>query len=325
VADYELVVRGSVLDEGALADLAALLRPLSLPQLRKDASEAREWVKPSFAIGGVISQHQADAILAFSESRIASGGAVMYSQWTLTDSQGVTHSERAQTETGPPRDRLTGYTSLRLRMDAAGREVSYALVIQSATGYDDPRRKDTSVVVQAPADEVLALAERVQLVLEERADPAVTAAFQAPPFKVFIGHGTDPQWKYLQRALNDIHGIRAEAFESAERAGYHTLVVVDEMVRTSAVAVVIMTGEDVMEDGTARARENVVHEVGFCQGALGIQNTIVVLEENTSEPSNIAGLTQIRFPRGRLIDVEDKILEALNQRKQAYEFRVNGG
>lgn len=44
---------------------------------------------------------------------------------------------------------------------------------------------------------------------------------------------------------------------------------------------------------------------------------------NQEDADRIAGLTQIRFPRGRLIDVEDKILEALNQRKRAYEFRLS--
>lgn len=77
-----------------------------------------------------------------------------------------------------------------------------------------------------------------------------------------------------------------------------------------------------MPDDSLRARENVAHEIGFCQGALGIDRTIVVMEEGISEPSNITGLTQIRFSRGALIDVQDRIIEAIRQRQQAHAFEV---
>lgn len=89
------------------------------------------------------------------------------------------------------------------------------------------------------------------------------------------------------------------------------------MVRASTVAVVVMTGEDEMADGSMRARENVVHEVGFCQGALGIDRTIILLENGVSEFSNIAGLTQIHFPAHDLMSIEEELVEALNQRREA--------
>lgn len=175
--------------------------------------------------------------------------------------------------------------------------------------------------VEAPEAYLQEITQQIEALLKGAVD-AVLLSKLAGTFKVFIGHGGDPQWKYLQRALSETHGMAVEAFESSERAGYHTLVVVDEMVRESTVAVVVMTGEDLMEDGSRRARENVIHEVGFCQGALGIDRTIVVMEEGVSEPSNIAGLTQIRFPRGELINVEDRIVDALIQRKRAFEYSL---
>jgi len=173
--------------------------------------------------------------------------------------------------------------------------------------------------IQAHPDEIVDLKVRVLEVLNQFVDPELLPT--PPTFKVFIGHGGDPQWKYLYKTLNNIEGTRAEAFESAERAGFHTLVVVDQMVRSSSVAIVVMTGEDTDARGQLRARENVVHEVGFCQGALGVENTIVLLEEGVSEPSNIKGLTQIRFPRGALIDVEARILEVVEQRRQIFEYQ----
>jgi predicted nucleotide-binding protein len=120
--------------------------------------------------------------------------------------------------------------------------------------------------------------------------------------------------------FSKVHGFAVEAFESSERAGIHTLFVVDQMIRSSSVALVVMTGEDEMADGSMRARENVVHEIGYCQGALGIDRTIILLEEGVSEPSNIAGLTQIRFAKNSLIDAHDKILKTLNLHKKAQDF-----
>jgi predicted nucleotide-binding protein len=61
-----------------------------------------------------------------------------------------------------------------------------------------------------------------------------------------------------------------------------------------------MTAEDEQTDGTLRARENVVHEVGLFQGRLGFARAIVLVEDECKEFSNIHGLGQIRFPTGNI-------------------------
>lgn len=171
--------------------------------------------------------------------------------------------------------------------------------------------------------DITAMKPDVIAILNETVDWS-TLESRLPPFKVFIGHGRDPQWKYLKRILEENHGFNVDAFEAVERAGYLTLTSIDMMVRASSVALVVMTGEDEMKDGSRRARENVVHEVGFCQGALGMQNTIILLEEGVSEFSNIAGMTQIRFPKHDLLSVEEKVVAALQQRREAHNFVHSG-
>lgn len=61
-----------------------------------------------------------------------------------------------------------------------------------------------------------------------------------------------------------------------------------------------MTAEDEMADGSLQARMNVIHEAGLFQGRLGFSRAIVMLEEGCTEFSNVAGLGQIRFPRGNI-------------------------
>ena len=68
-----------------------------------------------------------------------------------------------------------------------------------------------------------------------------------------------------------------------------------------------MTAEDVHADGSRHARENVIHETGLCQGKLGFERAIILLEEGCEEFSNVAGLNQIRFPNGNLLARSEEI------------------
>ena len=58
-----------------------------------------------------------------------------------------------------------------------------------------------------------------------------------------------------------------------------------------------MTGDDVISDGEIRARENVMHEIGFFQGKYGLEKVCLLHEEGTNIPSNIHGLVYIPFPK----------------------------
>ena len=247
------------------------------------------------------------------DSVVERGGAFHWGKWNVTGPDGIARSQSWAPDGSSPRPSLDGAASADLAVTVGSWGAS-ALTELSFT----IRGHHWTVSISGADQDVENLSHLIPAWFALQVD----ADLVPPPktFKVFIGHGRDPQWKYLHRALIETHGFVAEAFESSERAGYHTLVVVDQMVRTSTVALIVMTGEDADADGNIRARENVVHEVGFCQGALGIANTIVIMEDGVSEPSNIAGLTQIRFPRGSLIDVEDSIVDALSQRRQAFEF-----
>jgi len=74
-----------------------------------------------------------------------------------------------------------------------------------------------------------------------------------------------------------------------------------------------MTGEDETKDGNLRARQNVVHESGLFQGRLGFSRAIILLEEGTEEFSNIAGLQQIRFSKGKIKESFGDVLAVLKR------------
>ncbi len=121
-----------------------------------------------------------------------------------------------------------------------------------------------------------------------------------PGGKVFIGHGQDPQWRDLKDHLHEKHGYEIEAYEIGSRAGHTIRDILEEMMKESSFALLVMTGEDETKGGKLLARQNVVHEAGLFQGKLGFTQAIVLLEEGTEEFSNIHGIQQIRFSKGKI-------------------------
>jgi predicted nucleotide-binding protein len=96
-------------------------------------------------------------------------------------------------------------------------------------------------------------------------------------------------------------------------AGVTTTARLSELLDAAAFALLVMTAEDEQVDGSVRARENVVHEVGLFQGRLGFSRAIVLLEEGCEEFSNIHGLGQIRFPKGRISAIFEDIRAVLER------------
>lgn len=131
--------------------------------------------------------------------------------------------------------------------------------------------------------------------------------------KVFVGHGGDPQWRDLKDHLHEKHGYAVEAYEIGSREGHAVRDILEEMLEESSFALLVMTGEDETKDGKLRARQNVVHESGLFQGRLGFSRAIILLEEGTEEFSNIAGLQQIRFSKGKIKESFGDVLAVLKR------------
>jgi len=71
-------------------------------------------------------------------------------------------------------------------------------------------------------------------------------------------------------------------------------------------------------NGEFHARENVIHELGLFQGRLGFTRAIVLLEEGCQEFSNILGVNQICFTKGRIRETFGDILATIRR-----EFKNN--
>ena len=126
--------------------------------------------------------------------------------------------------------------------------------------------------------------------------------------RVFIGHGQNPQWRDLKDHLHEKYNYDVNAYEIGSRAGHTIRDILEEMLKGSSFALLVMTGEDETKDG-----KNVVHEAGLFQGRLGFSRAIILLEEGTEEFSNIHGLQQIRFSEGKIVETFGEVLAVLRR------------
>ena len=123
----------------------------------------------------------------------------------------------------------------------------------------------------------------------------IIPSYAASETSVFIGHGHNPLWACLQIFLEKEAGLKVVAYESAPRAGKSIVPLLDELLKAASFAIIILTAEDETLEGSRRARQNVVHEVGLCQGRFGFNKTILLIQDGVEEFSNIDGLQHIRF------------------------------
>jgi hypothetical protein len=130
---------------------------------------------------------------------------------------------------------------------------------------------------------------------------------------VFIGHGGSKDWKDLKDFISERLTLPWDEFNRVPVAGLSTTARLSQMLDQAAIAFLVMTAEDEQADGQIRARMNVIHEVGLFQGRLGFERAIILLEEGCEEFSNIQGLSQIRYPKGRINAIFENIRQVLER------------
>jgi predicted nucleotide-binding protein len=208
----------------------------------------------------------------------------------------VTHPQPEGAMYGPPTDRLSmsvafegGASSFRQsRINIEGSKRSSVLTIMN--------------IFEEGEDEARAGWE---------VDESVTAPEQ-PPLRIFIGHGRSPDWRELEFHLRSVHGYSPEVFESGTRAGHGIRDVLEQNVQAD-IAFLLVTAEDATAESTLRARQNVVHEAGLFQGRLGYSRAILVVEEGVEMWSNMDGVQQIRYPKGKITAAYGDILGVLRR------------
>lgn len=130
---------------------------------------------------------------------------------------------------------------------------------------------------------------------------------------IFVGHGRSPVWKELRELLERRIRVQTKEYNDDATAGFSRKERILQLLETCCFAFLVMTAEDEQGDGSLRARQNVVHEVGLFQGRYGFERAIILLEEGCADFSNIDGLDQIRFTRGKIAEKSEDIRKVLER------------
>jgi predicted nucleotide-binding protein len=143
------------------------------------------------------------------------------------------------------------------------------------------------------------LARDIDQIFEIRANSELSApAAASRPARVFISHGRAPDWREVQSFIE--RDLKMGTLELAQEPnqGMSILTKLVTAADQCDSAVIVMTGDDFDSEGQIRARENVIHEIGYFQGKYGLSRVVLLHEEGVNIPSNIHGLVYTPFPKG---------------------------
>jgi hypothetical protein len=131
--------------------------------------------------------------------------------------------------------------------------------------------------------------------------------------RVFIAYGRGDDWMTLRDLLQS-WGLQVEHFNRESVAG---LLIADrwqQMLNRARFAFAVMTPDDEMKNGTKRARQNVIHEIGLCHARVGLHNTAILLAAGTEKFTNVDGVNYISFKVGKLAAQKGEIRKLLEER-----------
>ncbi|MGD8781825.1 MAG: nucleotide-binding protein [Ignavibacteria bacterium] len=113
---------------------------------------------------------------------------------------------------------------------------------------------------------------------------------------VFISHGhNEAVTLKIRNFLKDDLNQHPILFEDSAKPGLTIVENLEIITRGCSRAIILLTKEDELKDGGIRARQNVIHELGYCQSLYGRNRVVLLLEEGVELPSNISGILHSKF------------------------------
>ncbi|MFW9878752.1 MAG: TIR domain-containing protein [Candidatus Thorarchaeota archaeon] len=133
------------------------------------------------------------------------------------------------------------------------------------------------------------------------------------PKNVFLSHGRNELIKlkikdYVEKDL----GRNPVLFERHAKYGKGIFDNLEALTDKCSSAIIILTKEDELKSDESVARQNVIHELGYCQAKYGWENVLVLVEKGIKIPSNIGGRLYINFDKENLESCFYKIARMLN-------------
>lgn len=171
--------------------------------------------------------------------------------------------------------------------------------IKTTADTEFPNGQALPAEYQYSRGQMQGLARDINQIFEIRANSDLAPpAVEARPRRVFITHGNTNEWTKVQPFIEKDVGLATIELAQEYNGGQ---TIIEKLIANADKcdsAVIVWTGDDVDGAGVPRARENVMHEIGFFQGRYGRGRVILLHEDSVNVPSNLFGLVYSAFPKG---------------------------
>lgn len=130
---------------------------------------------------------------------------------------------------------------------------------------------------------------------------------------IFISHGGSHLYKDVDKYIYKNLGIETVILHERPNKGRTVIEKLEDEIENCDFAIIVLTAEDEQADGSIRGRQNVIHEIGFCQGYLG-RDRVLVLKQKGVEPfTNISGIVYEEFIGDNIKSTFTKIQQEIEE------------
>lgn len=133
--------------------------------------------------------------------------------------------------------------------------------------------------------------------------------------KVFISHGHNELLKLkLKNFITERLKLEPMILAEQPDSGLTVIEKLEKYGRDSDFALIILTADDKSLDDGVRARQNVIHELGFFHGILGRDRVLLLKQSGVELFSNISGLIYKEFENNKIESIFEDIRIAVETR-----------
>jgi predicted nucleotide-binding protein len=151
------------------------------------------------------------------------------------------------------------------------------------TSYDDNIYKFNKTFIEY-------LAEVLNDIISANPEIEIKENKKAKGDYVFIIHGHDKELKQEVQLLLQTAGVNNIILHEQPDKGRTIIDKLLEETEIAGYAIALLSPDDITEDGSKRARQNVILEIGYFIGRLGKERIRMVLKENVEIPSDLQGI-----------------------------------
>jgi len=130
--------------------------------------------------------------------------------------------------------------------------------------------------------------------------------------RVFISHGHNEVVKLkLRNFVKERLGFDPVVLAEQPDEGLTVIEKLEKHGKGCVFALIVLTADDETASGGSRARQNVIHELGFFHGLLGRDKVLLLKQTSVELFSNISGLIYKEFENDRIDSIFEQVRSAL--------------